>query len=96
MGNLAIVYHLQSRWKEAEAILVDVIRIQKKVLGNEHPDTLAGVTYLAIVLKHKGNIAEAAPLMWTCVVMQRGILGPKHPATLISSQTLVVWHLDKE
>ncbi|PVH67508.1 FabD/lysophospholipase-like protein, partial [Cadophora sp. DSE1049] len=35
------------RWKEAESLLVQVTKFRKKVLGDEHPDTLTSMNNLA-------------------------------------------------
>ena len=40
MGNLAVMYRNQGRWKEAEVLQVSVIETKKQVLGKEHPSTL--------------------------------------------------------
>jgi hypothetical protein len=37
MGNLALTYSNQGRWKEAEELEVQVIETRKRVLGDEHP-----------------------------------------------------------
>jgi len=33
----------QGRWKEAEELFVQVIKMRKRVLGEEHPDTLTSI-----------------------------------------------------
>ena len=41
MNNLALTYHRQGRWKEAEELGEQVLESRKRMLGHEHPDTLA-------------------------------------------------------
>ncbi|KAF1949884.1 hypothetical protein CC80DRAFT_598520 [Byssothecium circinans] len=41
MANLASTYGNQGRWKEAEKLEVQVMETRKRVLGEEHPFTLA-------------------------------------------------------
>ncbi|KAK0218886.1 hypothetical protein IW262DRAFT_1228420, partial [Armillaria fumosa] len=36
MVNLALSYQNQGRWKEAEELQMQVLALQKKVLGEEH------------------------------------------------------------
>jgi hypothetical protein len=40
MANLASTYWNQGRWKDAEVLEVVVMEMSKRVLGEEHPDTL--------------------------------------------------------
>ena len=40
MGNLALTYSNQARWKEAAELDVQVMETSLKVLGDEHPHTL--------------------------------------------------------
>ncbi|KAH6692822.1 hypothetical protein BKA61DRAFT_499510, partial [Leptodontidium sp. MPI-SDFR-AT-0119] len=43
------------RWKEAETLLVQVMKFRKKVLGEEHPHTLTSVNNLAFLFKSQGK-----------------------------------------
>ena len=47
MGNLALTYRNQGRWKEAEELDLQVMDTRKKVLGQEHPDTPKSMNNLA-------------------------------------------------
>ena len=40
MADLATIYHRQGRFHEDEKITVQIVQLRKKVLGEEHPDTL--------------------------------------------------------
>jgi len=46
---------------------VQVMETRKKVLGEEHPDTLTSMKNLASILKGRGQNAEAIKLMEKCV-----------------------------
>ena len=48
MVDLAKTYLNQGRWNEAEKLNVQVMNMRKKVLGAEHPDTLAIIGNLAL------------------------------------------------
>ena len=39
MANLASTYRDLGRWKEAEELKVQVMKIRKRLLGEEHPST---------------------------------------------------------
>ena len=47
MANLASTYKNQERWKKTEELKVQVMETRKRVLGEEHPETLASINNLA-------------------------------------------------
>ncbi|PGG95437.1 hypothetical protein AJ79_10066, partial [Helicocarpus griseus UAMH5409] len=76
------------RWKDAEELEMQVMKIMKRVLGTEHPDTLTSMDNLAYTLKSLGSVEDAVALMKMCVQLHSKNLGSEHPDTLSSSQTL--------
>ena len=46
-NNLAMTYTILGRWEEAEELQTQVMEKMKRVLGQEHPDTLASMHNLA-------------------------------------------------
>ena len=53
----------------------------ERALGDEHPDTAAGLNNLALVLHHQGKHAEAEPLYRRALEILGKALGPAHPYT---------------
>ena len=51
MENLASTYFNREGWNEAEQLQVQVVDIQKKLLGPEHPDTLKSMEWLTTIRK---------------------------------------------
>ena len=49
MASLALPYLKQGRWKEAEELLMQVMEARKRVLGQEHPDTLTSIAVLEML-----------------------------------------------
>jgi hypothetical protein len=47
MGNLALTYRNQGRWKEAKELEVQVIETSLRVFGEEHLNTLTSMANLA-------------------------------------------------
>jgi hypothetical protein len=47
LNNLAWIYGFQGWWKDAEAQLLQVMEISKRVLGHDHPETLASIANYA-------------------------------------------------
>ena len=48
MNNLAGLYTEQRRYEQAKLLFVDVLALSKKILGNQHPDTLISMSNLAV------------------------------------------------
>ena len=59
MNNLAMLYKHQGRYGEVEPLLVKTLEIQRRVLGQEHPNALAVMNNLAMLYKHQGRYGEA-------------------------------------
>ena len=93
MANLASIYRNQGRWKEAEELEVQVMETSKRVLGQEHPDTLTSMANLAHIWKSQGRGKEAIDLMKEAERLQRDILGSDHPLSMGSTQTLHEWQI---
>ena len=55
MVNLARPYGLQGRYAEAEPVYVEALDIQRRVLGEEHPNTLATMINLAGLYEAQGE-----------------------------------------
>ena len=49
MSQLVWVYCGQEKWAEAEELQMHVYQTTRRVLGEEHPDTLASETMLAMI-----------------------------------------------
>jgi hypothetical protein len=94
MGNLASTYRNQGRWKEAEELEMQVMETRKKVLGQEHPDTLTSMNNLAFTLKSQGCDVDAIELMVKCVRLRKKILGMDHPDSQSSIETLKYWQVE--
>jgi len=91
MGNLALTYGRQGRWKEAEELEVQVMETTKRELGAEHPQTLFSMNNLAVTWKSQGRDEEAIVLMKNCVQLRERVLGPNHPFTAASRSSLIRW-----
>ncbi|KAF2735904.1 hypothetical protein EJ04DRAFT_433983, partial [Polyplosphaeria fusca] len=86
-------YRNQGRWKEAEQLGVQVMETRKRVLGDEHPNTLISMNNLAFTLKEQGIYNEGIPLLEKCCRLRQQVLGPKHPDTISSFQALQAWRV---
>jgi hypothetical protein len=63
MANLASTYRNQRRWKEAEELEVRVMGMFKRVLSEEHRDTLTSMNNLAITWNGQSRDEEVIMLI---------------------------------
>jgi tetratricopeptide (TPR) repeat protein len=80
--NLAQVRSSDGQYAEAEQIFGEVLDVKRRVLGNEHPDTLMVRSNLAVCLGHQKKHAEAERIYREVLAMTRRIFGEEHPHTL--------------
>ncbi len=78
------------RWKEAETLVVQVMEFRKKVLGDEHPETLASMNNLAVLYDNQGKYEAAEPLYVETLRLSKQVLGDEHPETLTSMNNLAL------
>ncbi|KDQ49043.1 hypothetical protein JAAARDRAFT_144019 [Jaapia argillacea MUCL 33604] len=82
MANLAATYCNQERWNEAEGLQIAVMEARKRLLGEEHPDTLGSMGNLALTYKNQGRWKEAEGLEMAVMKARKRLLGEEHPDTL--------------
>ena len=70
------------------------MQMRKRVLGDEHPDTLISIHNLAFTLHSQARREEALALMETCFQSLQQVLGKQHPDTQSSLNTLNDWGAD--
>ena len=71
-GLLAQVYSLAGQEREALAM-------QRKLLGNEHPEVARSFYNLALTLTREDRLPEAEAMYREALTMQRKLLGTEHP-----------------
>ena len=69
---------------------------RKRVLGDEHPDTLTSMHNLAFTLQSQARHEEALALMERCFQLREQVLGEQHPDTQSSLNTLNDWRAECE
>ena len=68
----------------------------KRVLGEEHPDTLTSMANLAFTWKEMGRNGDALSLLQTCSNLRQQVLGVGHPYTMSTLLTLNAWLKENE
>ena len=82
MHNLGWTYMQQGRAAEAATLQEEVLEKRRRILGEEHPDTLRAMNNLGWTYLQQGRAAEAATLQEEVLEKSRRILGEEHPDTL--------------
>jgi hypothetical protein len=67
----------------------EVLEKMRRILGEEHPDTISGMNNLANTLGDQGQLDEAAKLMKEVLEKRKRILGEEHPKTKSAKTNLV-------
>jgi tetratricopeptide (TPR) repeat protein len=80
--NRASSLTVQGKHAEAEQIFGEVLNVKRRVLGNEHPDTLMVRSNLAVCLGYQKKHAEAEKIYREVLATTRRIFGEEHPHTL--------------
>jgi hypothetical protein len=85
--------HSDGRYAEAERINREVVGVERRVLGEEHPNTLTSAGNLASSLSGQGKYAEAERnqtqrIHREVLDVTRRVLGEEHPHTLMSAGNL--------
>ena len=76
----------------AQAIVIGerLVAASERVLGPDHPDTLASRNNLAIAYRAAGRLDEAISLHEQVLAASERVQGPDHPDTLPSRNNLAV------
>ena len=90
--DLAWALLQQGRVNEAESIERTLLETQRRVLGPEHPDTLATAEELAFTVcdEGKGHCTEGIQLTRDVLQKQKRILGPDAFYTLVTMDNLAI------
>ena len=80
IGNLAMLYTKQGRYKEAEAMYVEKLAMRRKTLPEDHPDIANSLGSLALLYMNQGRYDEAEPMYVKALAMSRKTLPEDHPS----------------
>ena len=88
LTHIGMYYWQQGRLDEAEKLEVQVLELQKRVLGEMHPDTIMAMANLASTWQHQGRLDEAEKLEVQVLELQKRMLGEMHPNTIMAMANL--------
>jgi serine/threonine protein kinase/Tfp pilus assembly protein PilF len=72
------------RLDRATAPQKNALESRRRLLGDEHPDTLSSINSMAELLDYQGKMGEAEPYYREALESRRRVLGDEHPDTLVS------------
>jgi tetratricopeptide (TPR) repeat protein len=87
-SKCAIALYSDGRYEEAEELQVQVMETSKRVLSDEHPDTLISMANLASTYSNQGRWKEAEELQLQVTETMKRVLSDEHPNTLTSMANL--------
>ena len=76
--------------QQARELQTDTFIRRRRILGEDHPDTLTSASRLAADLRALGEYQQARVLDEDTLARRRRVLGEDHPDTLDSARTLAV------
>jgi eukaryotic-like serine/threonine-protein kinase len=82
MQSMGKVYANLGLYRKATPILEQSVATRRRLLGEEHPDTLATMQDLAVLYVNSGRRPEAEKLYDRVLEIRRRLLGDEHPDTL--------------
>ena len=66
------------------------LEIRRRLLGDEHPQTLDAITNTGVLLRMQGNHKDAEPLYQEALETRRRVLGENHPDTITAASNMGV------
>lgn len=88
---LAYRYRDLGLYDGALPLQTSALEIRRRVLGEEHPDTLNSIYNMGVLLRHQGKFGEAEPYLREAMEIRRRVLGEDHLDTLDSINSLAVF-----
>jgi len=88
MWRYAMCLYEDGRWDEAEIPITQFFDMEKRMLGADHPDTLASMANLASTYWNQGRWEAAEELEVQVMETYKKKLGADHPDTLTSMNNL--------
>ncbi|KXX73750.1 Nephrocystin-3 [Madurella mycetomatis] len=90
LETTAIAVARLGKYGEAEQMQRQALELRKKVLGEEHPDTLGSINNLATILGNLKRYEEAEQIHRQALELRKKVLGEEHPDTLGSINNLAI------
>ncbi len=88
ISALIFLLYYVAEYKKAEALCEKSLRIQERILGEEHPDTAETYNNLAFLYKVQGEYEKAKTLYEKSLRIREKVFGEEHSDTAVSYNNL--------
>jgi serine/threonine protein kinase/Tfp pilus assembly protein PilF len=82
-------------YPESDQQIERALDLERRALGEKHPDTLATMNGLAELYQDQGDYAHAEPLFVRALQLRRQVLGEEHPDTLVTMSDLATVYMNE-
>jgi eukaryotic-like serine/threonine-protein kinase len=83
-NTIGVTYLAMGQYSKAMPHLAEPLETRRRILGDEHPDTLTSIGNMGVALDGLGKYDEAMPYYTEALETRRRVLGDEHPDTLDS------------
>ncbi len=87
-SNLAMTYAYQGKYKDAEKTIRQAYELDKKLYGEDDPQTLTAENSIGSALLRQDKYSEGESVYRDVIPRQTRVLGPEHPSTLTTKGNL--------
>jgi tetratricopeptide (TPR) repeat protein len=84
------LYEKIGHYPAARALLEPLLEARRRILGEDHPDTLSAMNNLGATLSEQGDLPSAWALQEKVLEANRRSLGEEHPDTLLNMGNLAM------
>ena len=88
MNDVAVILNKQCEYEEAQILRERLLKLNRTVLGEEHPDTIKNMGYLVDVLTAQDKYEEAKGLCRHALDLMKKIFGNTDLETLDSKEDM--------
>jgi len=88
LNEKGMFYYNGGKYNNAIYVFKKALKIRKKILGEEHPDTAQSYNNLAELYRNMGKYQKAEPLYLKALKIREKVLGEEHPDTASSYNNL--------
>ncbi|HEY4366539.1 MAG TPA: serine/threonine-protein kinase [Steroidobacteraceae bacterium] len=82
LDNLALIAQQRNDYVRAEQLLREALAIDRRMLGEDHPQYIRHLHHLASVMWDRGDLRQAEDLYRQSIDLSKRVLGAIHPETI--------------
>lgn len=92
---LGVCFYYLGKTKQAESLFLEALEIQKKILGDQHPDYATILNNLAALYKSQGTFDKAEPLLVEALRIIKKVLGEHHTDYALILNNLALFYVSQ-